>query len=76
MFTFWQRFAGDLGIRHAHAKRFLHADDELEGINGIQAKPLRAEKGRSSAISSAVTCSMRFLTSISLMRVRRSGSDI
>src|SRR5438094_3911091 len=38
--------------------------------------PLEAKMGRSSPISSGVVCSIRFLTSISLMRVRKSESDI
>src|SRR5437660_9700088 len=38
--------------------------------------PPGPKSGRSSPISSAVVCSIRFFTNISLMRVRRSGSDM
>src|SRR5438094_4515267 len=39
-------------------------------------RPFAPKSGRSSPICSVVTCSIRFLTSISLMRVRRSDSTI
>src|SRR3981081_1526892 len=39
-------------------------------------KPPGPKSGRSSPISSGVVCSIRLFTSISLMRVRRSGSDM
>src|ERR1017187_532102 len=38
--------------------------------------PLGPNNGRSLAISSGVVCSIKFLTSICLMRLRRSDSDI
>src|SRR6516225_2395625 len=38
--------------------------------------PSAPKSGRSSPICSGVTCSIRFLTSISLIWVRKSGSDI
>ena len=36
--------AGNLGIWHADAKCFLHADNKLQGINGIQSETVRAEE--------------------------------
>ena len=62
-----------LRVRDPNPERFFHADHELEGVDRVQSEPVRAEKRQ---IVADLVRSIKFLTSISLMRGRRSTSDI
>src|ERR1700738_4834755 len=57
-------------------KVFSRPTTSSRALIGPKPRPFGPKTGRSSPIWSAVTWSIRFLTSISLMRGRRSPSDI
>ena len=65
------------GFEYERGRYVVLKDEDFEKVRiESSPNPFGPKRGRSSAIWSAVVCSIRFFTSISLMRVRRSGSDI
>ena len=71
-----KRFASYFRAWHTDPKCFFHAHHQLQRIDGIQTETVRAKKRKIIPNLFRVTCSIKFFTSISLMRVRRSGSPI